>query len=50
MLSIVLIDGKDYTRTAKPGPGCTEAVSGVGDEAHFKCVPPRACRGRHRCT
>jgi hypothetical protein len=46
MLSIVLIDGKDYTRTAKLAPGCTkESVSGVGDEAHFGvCASSREMR------
>ena len=46
MLSIVLIDGKDYTRTARLGPGCTkESVSGVGDEAHFVvCASSRVPR------
>ena len=46
LLSIVLIDGKDYTRTAQPGPGCTkESVSGVGDQAHFVvCASSRVMR------
>jgi hypothetical protein len=46
MVSIVLIDGKDYTRTARLGPGCTkESVSGVGDEAHFVvCASSRVQR------
>ena len=46
MLSIVLIDGKVYTRTAKLAPGCTrESVSGVGDEAYFAvCASSREMR------
>jgi hypothetical protein len=46
MLSIVLIDGKDYTRTARLGQDCAkEGVSGVGDEAYFSvCASSRVKR------
>jgi hypothetical protein len=40
LLSVVLIDGKDYTRTAPIAKGCKkEAVAGVGDEAYFEVCP-----------
>ena len=42
LLSIVLIDGKDYTRTAAIGAGCRkEAAPGVGDLAYFEVCPTR---------
>lgn len=42
LLSIVLIDGKNYTRTMPIGRGCTkDAVAGVGDEAFFEVCPNR---------
>ena len=40
LLSLVLIDGKNYTKTMPIGRGCKkEAVSGVGDEAYFEVCP-----------
>jgi hypothetical protein len=40
MLSIVLIDGKNYTQTMAVGRGCTkEPVSGVGELAFFAVCP-----------
>jgi hypothetical protein len=40
LLSLVLIDGKNYTRTRAIGRGCRkEAVAGVGDEAYFEVCP-----------
>jgi len=42
LLSIVLIDGKNYTHTMAIGNGCRkEAASGVGDEAFFEVCPNR---------
>src|SRR3954454_12183814 len=40
LVSLVLIEGKNYTRTRAIGRGCTrEAVAGVGDEAYFEVCP-----------
>ena len=40
LLSLVLIDGKDYTKTMPMARGCKkEAVPGVGDEAFFEVCP-----------
>ena len=40
LLSLVLIDGKNYTKTMPMARGCRkEAVSGVGDEAFFEICP-----------
>lgn len=40
LLSLVLIDGKNYTKTMAMARGCKkEAVSGVGDEAFFEVCP-----------
>ena len=40
LLSLVLIDGKNYTKTMPIGRGCKkDAVSGVGDEAFFEVCP-----------
>lgn len=40
LLSIVVIDGKNYTETVPIGRGCKkEAVSGVGDAAFFEVCP-----------
>lgn len=42
LLSIVLIEGNDYTRTAPVGTGCKkEAAPGVGDMAYFEVCPTR---------
>jgi hypothetical protein len=39
-LSIVLIDGKNYTKTVPIGRGCRkEAAPDVGDEAFFEICP-----------
>jgi hypothetical protein len=43
LLSLVLIDGKNYTRTRAIGKGCRkEAVAAVGDEAYFEVCPADA--------
>jgi len=40
LLSLVLIDGKNYTKTMPMARGCKkEAVPGVGDEAFFEVCP-----------
>lgn len=40
LLSLVLINGKNYTKTMPIGRGCKkEVVSGVGDEAFFEVCP-----------
>jgi hypothetical protein len=40
LLSLVLIEGKNYTKTMPMARGCRkEAVSGVGDEAFFEVCP-----------
>jgi hypothetical protein len=40
LLSIVLTEGKDYTRTAKAAAGCKrDPVAGVGDLAYFEICP-----------
>lgn len=40
LLSLVLIDGKNYTKTMPMARGCRkETVSGVGDEAFFEICP-----------
>ena len=40
LLSIVLIDGQNYTKTVPIGKGCRkEAAVGVGDEAFFEICP-----------
>ena len=40
LLSIVVIDGKNYTQTVPIGRGCKkDAVSGVGDAAFFEVCP-----------
>lgn len=40
LLSLVLISGKNYTKTMAIGRGCKkEVVSGVGDEAFFEVCP-----------
>lgn len=40
LLSIVLIDGKNYTKTVAVARGCRkEAAPGVGDEAFFEVCP-----------
>jgi hypothetical protein len=40
LLSIVLINGKNYTQTVPIGKGCKkEAVAGVGDAAFFEVCP-----------
>lgn len=42
LLSIVLIEGKNYTRTAAVRTGCKrEPVPGVGDMAYFEVCPSR---------
>lgn len=46
LVSVVLIDGRNHTRTAKPRSGCTrESVSGIGDEAYFEaCAAMKGIR------
>ena len=46
LVSIVLVEGKNYTRTVPIGKGCNkETVPGVGDEAFFEACPqPRMTR------
>ena len=40
LLSLVLIEGKNYTKTMPMARGCKkDAVSGVGDEAFFEVCP-----------
>ena len=42
LLSLVLIEGKNYTHTMSIGNGCRkEPAPGVGDEAYFEVCPTR---------
>ena len=43
LISLVLIDGKDWTRSAKHPSGCKrEPAPGIGDEAYFEVCPSPA--------
>ena len=45
LLSLVLIEGKNYTKTNPARTGCRrEAAAGVGDEAYFEVCPESRLR------